>query len=140
MKHILASCLFVAFCAPAMAQPLPEPKPAAPEQRPAAADQKPAATPVALTCVYNSKTYSDGAFVCVNKNLMLTCAADSSKAIWNVATDQDVHDKCARPAVHLTKAQQRAIWQRNNIRRQITRPTGSPPFCFGFDDGPLYCE
>ena len=72
---------------------------------------------------------------------MLTCAVDSSKAVWNVATDKDVHDKCAsRPVVHLTKAQRRALWQRNNIRRQIARPTGSPPFCFGFDDEPLVCE
>lgn len=132
MKHILAACLLVALCAPAVAQPSPEQKPAA--AAPALA------APVALTCVYNSKTYSDGAHVCVNKNLMLTCAADNSKAVWNVATDNDAHDKCARPVVHLTKAQRRAIWQRNNIRRQIMRPTGSPPFCFGFDDSPLYCE
>lgn len=129
MKHILASCLLVALCAPAVAQP--------------AAEQKPAAAPVApvvLTCVYNSKTYSDGEHVCVNKNLVLTCAADSSHAIWNVATDKDVGDKCARPVVHLSKAQRRAIWQRHNIRRQITPGTTPPPFCFGFDDGPLYCE
>jgi hypothetical protein len=130
MKHILASCVLVTLCVPAVAQPSPEQKPAAPAP----------AAPVALTCVYNSKTYSDGAHVCVNKNLMLTCAADSSKAVWNVATDNDARDKCARPVVHLTKAQRRALWQRNNIRRQITRPTGSPPFCFGFDDSPLYCE
>ena len=136
MKHILASCLFVTLCGPAMAQSSPEPKPAAPEQKPAAA----APAPVVLTCVYNSKTYSDGAYVCVNKNLMLSCTADSNKAVWNVATDKDAHDKCARTAVHLTKAQRRAIWQRNNIRRQITPATNPAPFCFGFDDGPLYCE
>lgn len=128
MKHILASCL-VALCAPAMAQ-------SPSEQKPAAAP----AAPVALTCVYNSKIYSDGAHVCVNKNLMLTCAADGSKAIWNVATDKDANDKCARPAVHLTKAQRRALWQRQNIRRQIAPPTAPPPFCFGVDDSPLYCE
>src|SRR5689334_14585672 len=92
MKHIVASCLFVALCAPAMAQSSPEPKPAAAPAAPA--------SPVALTCVYNSKTYSDGAYVCVNKNLVLMCSADSTKAIWNVATDKDANDKCARPAVH----------------------------------------
>jgi Protein of unknown function (DUF1496) len=135
MKHILASCLFIALCAPAVAQPSPEQKPAA-----APAPAATPAAPVVLTCVYNSKTYSGGAQVCVNKNLMLTCAADSTKAVWNVATDKDAHDKCARPVVHLTKAQRRARWQRYNIGRQITRPTGSPPFCFGIDDGPLYCE
>lgn len=134
MKHILASWFLVALAAPALAQ-------SSSEQKPAAAS----AAPVALTCAYNSKTYSDGAYVCVNKNLVLMCSADSTKAVWNVATDKDASDKCARPAVHrpavhLTKAQRRAIWQRNNIRRQITRPTGSPPFCFGVDDGPLYCE
>jgi hypothetical protein len=136
MKYILASCLFITLCVPAVAQSAPEQKPAASEQKPGAAP----AAPVVLTCVYNSKTYSDGAHVCVNKNLMLTCAADSSKAVWNVATDKDVDNKCAGPAVHLSKAQKRAIWQRNNIRRQITPATNPAPFCFGFDDGPLYCE
>jgi Protein of unknown function (DUF1496) len=114
------------LCVPAAAQSAPEPKPAA--------------APAALTCVYNSKNYSDGAHVCVTKNLMLTCAADSSQAVWNVATDKDVNDKCARPAVHLTKSQTRALWRRHNIYRQITPGTTPPPFCFGFDDGPLYCE
>lgn len=141
MKHILASCLFVALCAPALAQSSPEQKPAAAEQKPVAAPAAPVAPPpVALTCVYNSKTYSDGAYVCVNKNLVLMCEADSTKAVWNVATDKDANDKCTRPAPHLTKAQQRAVWQQRNIRRQISPPTYSPsPYCFGLGDEPLYC-
>lgn len=142
MKYILASCLFIALCAPAMAQSSPDAKPAAPEQKPVTTSAASAAPPpIALTCVYNSKTYSDGAYVCVNKNLVLMCSADSTKAVWNVATDKDANDKCTRPAPRLTKSQRRAVWQQRNIRRQIAPPGYPPaPYCFGLGDGPLYCE
>lgn len=141
MKHILASCLFIALCTPAMAQSSPDAKPTAPEQKPVAVPVVPATPPpVALTCVYNSKTYSDGAYVCVNKNLVLVCSADSTKAVWNAATDKDANGKCTRPAPHLIKAQRRAVWQERSIRRQITPPIYPAPYCFGLGDGPLYCE
>jgi hypothetical protein len=101
----------VALSAPASAQ-----TPAAP---PPAAQPKPAATP---TCTYSSRTYSDGAFVCVEKSLMLKCTVDDARAAWSVVTDKDLGDKCRAPAPRGTIYQQRARWNRQNIAREIMPP------------------
>ncbi len=128
MKHILAPCLFVVLCAPAMAQSSPDAKSAAPEQKTVTTPAAPAAPPpVALTCVYNSKTYSDGAYVCVNKNLVLMCSADSTKAVWNAATDKDASDKVRAPCAALDQARNgvrsgnSAIFAGRSRRRRILR-------------------
>lgn len=79
--------------------------------------------PAALTCTYSSKAYSDGAFVCVQKSLMLKCTVDDTKAAWSVVADKEISDKCLAPAVRGTIYQQRARWNRQNIRREIMPPS-----------------
>src|SRR5579863_9326996 len=44
----------------------------------AAPETKAGASPV---CLYESKAYSEGAYVCVQKSLMLTCATEGTRAI-----------------------------------------------------------
>ncbi|MCF2525074.1 DUF1496 domain-containing protein [Bradyrhizobium sp. G127] len=74
------------------------------------------------TCTYSSKSYSDGAFVCVEKSLMLKCTVDDAKAAWSVVADKDLGDKCRAPAARGTIYQQRARWNRRNIAREIMPP------------------
>ena len=114
MIHRAALALLVPlwFAAPAIAQ------------TPAPVDSKPAAVPA---CTYSSKTYGDGAFVCVQKSLMLKCAVDQDKAAWVVVADKDLSDKCQRPAARGTVYQQRARWHRRNITRQISPPRDGWP-------------
>lgn len=95
---------------------------AAAAQTPAGQPPAPQPKPAALTCIYSSKTYSDGAFVCVQKSLMLKCTVDDTKAAWSVVADKDLGDKCQAPAARGTIYQQRARWNRQNIRREITPP------------------
>jgi hypothetical protein len=90
-----------------------------PEKPAPAPEQKATRHPV---CIYNSSAYSDGAFVCVQKSLMLKCAVDDAKATWTAVTDKDLSDKCLAPAARGTIYQQRARWNRQNIRREITPP------------------
>lgn len=91
-------------------------------------------------CVYGSKTYSEGAYVCVKKSLMLTCTSDGAKTTWTVVADKDLGNRCASPpAVRVSASVQRARWNRRNIRREIYPPTDSSPYCFNFD-GRRYCE
>ena len=114
------------------AQPAPVQTPAS--QTPPAAQPK----PVAPACTYSSKAYGDGAFVCVEKSLMLKCTVDEAKASWSVVTDKDLSDKCRAP-VRETIYQQRARWNRRNIAREITAPTDTSSRCFNFN-GKRYCE
>jgi hypothetical protein len=90
-----------------------------PAAQPPAAQPKPAAAP---TCTYNSRTYGDGAFVCVEKSLMLKCTVDDARASWSVVADRDLGDKCRAPTPRGTIYQQRARWNRQNIAREIMPP------------------
>lgn len=113
-RAALALLVPLCFSAPAIAQ---TPAPAA------SADSKSAAP----ACTYSSKTYGDGAFVCVQKSLMLKCAVDQDKAAWVVVADKDLSDKCQAPAARGTIYQQRARWHRGNIARQISPPRDGWP-------------
>ena len=84
--------------------------------------QPPPSKPAAPSCTYSSRSYSDGAFVCVEKSLMLKCAVDDAKATWSVVADKDLSDKCRAPAARGTIYQQRARWNRQNIAREIPPP------------------
>ncbi len=133
MMRILSLCCLVWLGLPAAAQTLPEQKPSAGPK--ISVESKPAA----LLCVYNSRNYSEGATVCVQKAMMQTCTLDGSKAIWVPVTDEKLSSRCTAPALRLSKYQRRAIWNRRNIAREIAPATDSSPFCF-YTNGKRYCE
>lgn len=133
MIRTLSFCLLVLLAVPAAAQTPPEQK--ASTEPKTSAGQK----PVALLCVYNNRKYSEGANVCVQKAMMQTCTIDGAKAVWTNVTDDKLTSRCVAPARRLSKYQQRAIWNRQNIRREITPATDSSPFCF-YTNGKRFCE
>ncbi|CAN5164847.1 hypothetical protein BH10PSE11_BH10PSE11_31680 [soil metagenome] len=133
MIRTLPLCLLLLLGLPAAAQTPPEQKPSTESKTPA--ESKPAA----LQCVYNSRNYSEGATVCVQKAMMQTCTLDGAKATWTIVTDEKLSSRCTKPAPRLSTYQQRAIWNRRNIAREITPPTDSSPFCF-YTNGKRYCE
>src|SRR5947209_12507500 len=53
------------------------------------------AAPAAPACVYESRSYSDGALICVYRNLMLSCSQDAGKASWKPVTDAALAGVCA---------------------------------------------
>lgn len=95
--------------------------------------------PAAVVCVYNSRNYSEGATVCVQKAAMQTCTVDNGKAVWVTVTDEKLSSRCTTPAPRLNKYQRAAIWNRRNIAREISPPTDSSPFCF-YMNGKRFCE
>jgi hypothetical protein len=133
MMRILSLCFLVLLGLPAAAQTPQEQKPAADPK--ISVESKPAA----LLCVYNSKNYSEGATVCVQKAMMQTCTLDGTKALWVPVTDEKLSSRCTAPAPRLSKYQRRAIWNRRNIAREIAPATDSSPFCF-YTNGKRYCE
>jgi len=128
MIRRLVPCLLLLFALPAAAQ-----TPA--EQKPAAEVAKPAA----VVCVYNSRNYSEGANVCVQKAAMQTCTVDNGKAVWVTATDETLSRRCIAPGPRLTKYQRAAIRSRRNIARQISPPANRSPGCF-YANGKRLCE
>ena len=64
----------------------------------AAPEQKAGVGPV---CLYDSKSYSDGAYVCVQTSLMLMCSSDGTHATWKPVADRELNERCTAPvALH----------------------------------------
>src|SRR5690349_3583714 len=116
----LMPCLLLVSALPAAAQ--------TPAEQKSASEQ--GTKPAAVVCVYNSRNYSEGATVCVQKAAMQTCTVDNGKAVWMTVTDETLSRRCTAPGPRLNKYQRAAIWNRRNIAREISPPTDSSPFCF----------
>jgi hypothetical protein len=103
----------------------------------AAPEAKPNASPA---CLYESKAYSEGAFVCVQKSLMLTCAADGSHMSWKVVADRELNDRCTAPTVPHVSAELRIRAHRHHYALRRVHPlVANPAKCFAFN-GREYCE
>jgi|SRR5579871_3158302 len=96
---------------------------------------EPKSSPV---CLYESKAFSEGAYVCVEKSLMLTCTADGPHMSWKVA-DKDISERCTAPTVRHAAPERRVHPHRHHyaIRRSPAEFNG--PKCFAFN-GRQYCE
>lgn len=90
-------------------------------------------------CIYDSKTYSDGAYICAQKSMMLTCQADGAKATWKIVTDKDINDRCIAPIVRANITEPR-VRRRHYVRPVTARVYADPNAkCFNFN-GKRYCE
>jgi hypothetical protein len=103
----------------------------------AAPEPKPNASPV---CLYESKAYSEGAFVCVQKSLMLTCTTDGARVSWKPVADRDINDRCTVPTVQYASPELRPHRHRRHfVVRRIHPLVDNPAKCFIFN-GVRYCE
>ena len=103
----------------------------------AAPETKSNAGPV---CLYESKAYSEGAFVCVQKSLMLTCVADGARVLWKSVPDRDINDRCTAPTVQHYSPERRFHVPRHRYVVRRTHPlAANPAKCFAFN-GKEYCE
>jgi hypothetical protein len=133
MIRILIPCLLLVSGLPVAAQTPAEQKP--PVEQKAPADAKLAV----VMCVYNSKNYSEGASVCVQKAVMQTCTVDGTKATWVTVTDEKLSSRCTAPGPRLNKYQRAAIWNRRNIAREISPPTNGSASCIN-TGGLRFCD
>lgn len=100
-------------------------------------EQKSAAN---AACLYNSRSYSDGAFICVQKSLMLSCSSDGARATWKIVADKDLNERCVTATAPPYPPELRRHVRRPHAIYHRTRPVaeGSPK-CFTFN-GKQYCE
>ena len=91
-------------------------------------------------CLYESKAYSEGAFVCAEKSLMQTCVIDGPRASWKPVPDKDINDRCTAPTVRRYQPEPRARGPRHHYAvRRIHPLVANPAKCFAFN-GREYCE
>ena len=70
-------------------------------------------------CLYNSKSFSDGAYICVQKSLMLNCSFDGTQATWKIVADRDINERCTAPMAL------------NIIHPGLSAPARPQATCFG---------
>jgi hypothetical protein len=90
----------------------------------------------AATCVYASRSYSDGAFLCVQKSVALVCRSDGGRFAWTTVTDKDMADRCTTPEPNVRPhhARVRTAFRAHHRDRLIGAAK-----CFDFN-GKRYCE
>lgn len=89
----------------------------------------------AATCVYASQSYSNGALVCAQKSVMLTCQTDGARSTWIVVTDRELSNRCGESAAFSRPRPRVYANYRRHQREQIV--PGAK--CFEFN-GKRYCE
>ena len=53
--------------------------------------------PPVPVCIYNSRSFSDGAHLCFQKYLMMICSTDNNRPVWKIVTDKDLNRYCLNP-------------------------------------------
>ena len=91
-------------------------------------------------CLYESKTYSEGAYICVQKSLMQVCTSDGARATWKPVADKDINERCTAPVALNHPVEHRARgWRRHAILRRADPTAERSAKCFMFN-GREYCE
>lgn len=89
-------------------------------------------------CLYQSRTYSEGAFICVQKSLMQACTPDGSRLVWRIVADKEIGERCVSPIPAIEP--RRRMVRRAQIARQAAAPMQvNSAKCFVFN-GKRYCE
>ena len=92
-------------------------------------------------CIYHNRSYSEGAHICVQRQLMMSCAAEGTRAVWKIVDDARLAQLCATAV----PADRLARWERPEAR--APEPRRRPPVpaptrsakCFTFM-GRHFCE
>jgi hypothetical protein len=120
IRHYFWTCIFLSCSGLAAAQPMQS-----------------SAGPA---CLYDSRSYSNGAYICVQKSLMLTCSSDGTRSTWKIVTDKDISERCVSPiALSVPPLLHKHAHRMHMIRHRINSGGESSPKCFSFN-GKQYCE
>ena len=94
--------------------------------------------PDAAACLYENKSFSEGAFICVQKSVMLNCSSDGVRVTWKLVTEKDINDRCTIP--HARAYRPASPHHAYRLHRdRVTYTANSPLRCFSFRDK-RYCE
>jgi Protein of unknown function (DUF1496) len=91
-------------------------------------------------CLYESRSYSTGAYICVQKSLMLNCTNNGERAEWKLVADRELSERCVAPTALTASAVPRRHVRPRFARRHVIEPAKEVSAkCFSFN-GKSYCE
>jgi Protein of unknown function (DUF1496) len=89
-------------------------------------------------CLYQSRSYSEGAYICVQRSLMQTCTSDGGRMVWRVVTDIELGNRCTAPSVS-AEPRRRVVRRARAVRHAVAPAEPVSAKCFVFN-GKRYCE
>jgi len=91
-------------------------------------------------CVYQSRSYSEGAYLCVQRALMQTCTSDGARMVWRVVTDSELSARCTAPLT-FAEPRRRFVHRARPVRHAVAPAPAETVSakCFVFN-GKRYCE
>ncbi|WP_291853311.1 hypothetical protein [Bradyrhizobium sp.] len=88
-------------------------------------------------CVYGSKSYSEGASICLRRSLMQRCRLEGGRMVWTIVAEQDVNRLCSSPAV--ARFHRKPVRAISRATLPLAQPAAAVAKCFQFN-GRTYCE
>jgi len=102
--------------------------------------ETPPARKSTLNCLYDGRSFSEGAHICIQKELMMACTLKEERPQWVLISDKDLRAHCQMPMLRdadtAVRLPRRHVALRPHPR--AVSPASSPP-CFVFN-GKQYCE
>jgi hypothetical protein len=94
-----------------------------------------------VACIYDDRSFSDGAHICVQKNLMMTCTVTGEKPVWTLVVDKELNERCLVPLqLHTADVDERRHYHAvRRIQARVTPMASVSAACFTFN-GKRYCE
>ena len=101
--------------------------------------QTPSFASSAPVCIYESESYSEGAYLCIRKGLMLGCTAAGGRVNWTVVADRELSNLCGGGDYRARLAPRQRYTQRRRPVEAAAAPAPASAKCFVFN-GKSYCE
>lgn len=107
---------------------------------PATTHAQAAPSQTAPVCIYQSETYSNGAYVCAQRALMQQCSVSGGSANWTIVTDEKLGKLCLAPVARRDSARRVAKLRLHRRAAAAATAVVDPQAkCFNFN-GKRYCE
>src|SRR3954469_2673437 len=90
-------------------------------------------------CVYASKNYSSGAYLCLNKSLMLSCSIDGGHPAWKTVSEPQLSGACTANEDFVVERRSRRAHFHRRVMSRAPPVTPTSAKCFEFA-GKRYCE
>ena len=91
-----------------------------------------------VACIYQSRSYSEGAYICVQRSLMQTCTSDGGRMVWRIVPDKELGDRCVAPLTY-AEPRRRTVRRTHAVRHAVAPAEPASAKCFVFN-GKRYCE
>jgi hypothetical protein len=88
-------------------------------------------------CVYDNRSFSEGASICIQARLAMTCSLVADRVLWKV--DNEVSNLCVKPMQWISGERLQSRSARRSLRKKYEPPLSKVDKCFDFG-GKHYCE